>query len=54
MAKLEGMLRASKRRNLAGKNGNNDVRCHQLQGPTFPGFWVRLGFGVGAPRFKHS
>ncbi|KAK3486941.1 uncharacterized protein B0T23DRAFT_295450, partial [Neurospora hispaniola] len=51
MTKLEGMFRALKSRNLASKNGVYNVRCHQLYGPTFPGFWVRVGLGVGAPRF---
>ncbi|EGO61484.1 hypothetical protein NEUTE1DRAFT_35094 [Neurospora tetrasperma FGSC 2508] len=51
MTKLEGMLCAFKRRNFAGKNGIYNVRCHQLHGPTFPGFWVRVGYRVGAPRF---
>ncbi|EGO55508.1 hypothetical protein NEUTE1DRAFT_47389 [Neurospora tetrasperma FGSC 2508] len=51
MTKFAAMLRALKRRNLAGQNGNFNVRCHQLHGPTFPGIWVRVGFGVGAPRF---
>ncbi|KAL0466272.1 hypothetical protein QR685DRAFT_451185 [Neurospora intermedia] len=51
MTKLEGMLRALKRRNLARKNGIYNVRCHQLHGPTFPRFWVRAGYGVGAPSF---
>ncbi|EGO58761.1 hypothetical protein NEUTE1DRAFT_37816 [Neurospora tetrasperma FGSC 2508] len=51
MTKLEGMLRAIKMRNLASKNGIYNVRCHQLHNPTFPGFWVRVGFAVGAPRF---
>ncbi|KHE78623.1 hypothetical protein GE21DRAFT_1222897, partial [Neurospora crassa] len=35
MTKLEGMLRALKRRNFAGKNGIYDVRCHQLNSPIF-------------------
>ncbi|KHE80013.1 hypothetical protein GE21DRAFT_1170965, partial [Neurospora crassa] len=51
MTKLEGMFRALKRRNLASKNGVYNVRCHQLHGPTFPDFWVCVGYGVGAPRF---
>ncbi|KHE81208.1 hypothetical protein GE21DRAFT_1216323 [Neurospora crassa] len=29
------MLRALKRRNFAGKNGIYDVRCHQLNYPSF-------------------
>ncbi|KHE81469.1 hypothetical protein GE21DRAFT_1215765, partial [Neurospora crassa] len=43
------MLRALKRRNFAGKNGNFNVRCHQLNRPSFlvgvrtSRFWVRAG-----------
>ncbi|EGO58765.1 hypothetical protein NEUTE1DRAFT_39160 [Neurospora tetrasperma FGSC 2508] len=35
MTKLEGMLRAFERRNFAGKNGIYNVRCHQLDCPSF-------------------
>lgn len=38
--KLEGMLRAFERRNLAGKNGVFNVGCHPA---VVPLFWVGLG-----------
>ncbi|KHE83384.1 hypothetical protein GE21DRAFT_1211120, partial [Neurospora crassa] len=35
ITKLEGMLRAFKKRNFAGKNGIYNVKCHQLNSPIF-------------------
>ncbi|KAK3490421.1 uncharacterized protein B0T23DRAFT_292836, partial [Neurospora hispaniola] len=65
MTKLEGMLHTLKKTKFneissiisctvpyqVSSTARSHIRCHQLHGPTFPGFWVRLGFRVGAPRF---
>ncbi|KAK3494285.1 uncharacterized protein B0T23DRAFT_314934, partial [Neurospora hispaniola] len=46
---IRAMLRILKRRNFVGKNGNFNVRCHQLNRPNFLvgvrtwRFWVRAG-----------
>ncbi|KHE81429.1 hypothetical protein GE21DRAFT_1215885, partial [Neurospora crassa] len=50
ITKLEEMLRALKRRNLADKNRIYNIKCYRLCGPTILGFWVYIGNRVGVRR----
>ncbi|EGZ75940.1 hypothetical protein NEUTE2DRAFT_45591, partial [Neurospora tetrasperma FGSC 2509] len=50
VTKLELMLRALERRNIAGKNKNYNVRCQPADRSTFLRFLGMGRFGVGARR----